>query len=126
MNNKEQAIHRFWSSFGIVAYDEQTVPTGENSPKPPYITYEVVTGNIDNPVSLSASIWYRGTSWLPVTTKLHEIERYLGYAGRIEKIEGGRVWFMRGSPFAQRMSDDSDSMIRRIYINITAEFLTAT
>lgn len=31
----------------------------------------------------------------------------------------------RGSPFAQRMSDPNDDMIRRIYINITAEFLTA-
>ena len=31
----------------------------------------------------------------------------------------------RGSPFAQRMSDPNDDMIRSIYINITVEFLTA-
>ena len=123
--NKEQAIHALWSSFGLTAYDEQTVPTGENAPKPPYITYEVVVGNIENPVSLSASLWYRGTSWEPVTNKFHEIENFIGYAGIIQKLDNGYVWFMRGSPFAQRMSDDSDSMIRRIYINITAEFFTA-
>lgn len=124
--DKEQAIHNFWSSFGLPAYDEQTIPSGPDSPKPPYITYEVVVGNIENAVSLSASLWYRGTSWAPITEKLHEIEQYLGYGGVIHKIDGGRVWFMRGSPFAQRMSDDSDSMIRRIYINVTAEFLTET
>lgn len=122
--NKEQAIHNFWSGFGLNAYDEQTVYSGSDSPALPYITYEVVVGNIENDVSLSASIWYRGTSWAPVTNKLHEIEEFLGYGGVIQKIEGGRVWFKRGSPFAQRMSDDSDSMIRRIYINVTAEFLT--
>lgn len=30
-----------------------------------------------------------------------------------------------GSSFAQRMSDPNDDMIRSIYVNITAEFLTA-
>lgn len=124
--DKEQSIHSFWSSFGLPAYDEQTIPTGKDSPQLPYITYEVVTGNIDDPVSLSASIWYRSTSWKDVTAKLHEVEEYIGYGGRIIKLDDGRMFITRGSPFAQRMSDDSDSMIRRIYINVTAEFFTAT
>ena len=122
--DKEQAIHSFWSSFGLTAYDEQTVPTGWSAPKPPYITYEVVTGNINNPVSLSASLWYRGTSWAPITQKLHEIEQALSYGGAIIDLDHGKLWLQRGSPFAQRMSDDNDNLIRRIYININAEFLT--
>lgn len=123
--DKEQAIHSFWSSFGLTAYDEQTVPTGWSAPKPPYITYELSTDNIGESVALTASIWYRGTSWSAVTAKAHEIERYIGYGGRIIDIDNGYIWITRGRPFAQRMSDDTDSSIRRIIINIMVEYLTA-
>ena len=67
--NKEQAIHSFWSGFGLKAYDEQTVPTGDDAPAFPYITYEVITNNIGNPVQLTASLWYRTTGWTEITAK---------------------------------------------------------
>jgi hypothetical protein len=35
------------------------------------------------------------------------------------------LYISKGSPFAQRMKEPSDDMVRRIYININAEFLTA-
>ena len=37
--NKEQAIHFFWSQFGLPAYDENSVP---DDAQMPYITYNVV------------------------------------------------------------------------------------
>lgn len=123
--DKEQAIHSFWSSFGLTAYDEQTVPTGTDAPKPPYITYEVATDNIGESVALTASIWYRGSSWTQITAKAREIEEYIGYGGRTIKIDKGYLWITRGRPFTQRMSDDTDSSIRRIIINIMVEYLTA-
>lgn len=121
--NKEQAIQKLWSSFGIPAYDEQTVP---DDAKMPYITYQVATDSIDRVVNLSASIWYRSSSWKDVSNKCDEIARYLAEQGfaKIE-LDNGYVWFVKGTPFAQRMSDPEDDMIRRIYLNVQAEFLTA-
>lgn len=123
--NKEQAIHNFWSQFSIPAFDEQTVPSGENSPSMPYITYEVSTDNIGEPVALTGSLWYSGTSWVRITEKLHEIENYVGYGGVSIPISGGYLWISRGQPFAQRMSDDTNKNIRRIIVNIMVEYLTA-
>lgn len=119
--DKEQAIHDFWSGFGLTAYDSNTVPDGAQTP---YITYDVSIDNIGNPVLLTGSIWYRSTSWEAITKKKDEIAEAIGYGHKIIKVDGGYIYITRGSPFAQRMSNEDDS-IRRIYINLMAEFLTA-
>lgn len=119
---KEQAIHAFWSSFGIPAYDEQSVP---DTAKMPYITYRVVTDSIGNVCNLTGSIWYRSTSWKEISDKSAEIARYVAHEGFTRlKLDNGYVWFTKGTPFAQRMADEDDT-VRRIYLNIQAEFLTA-
>ena len=121
--NKAQAIHTFWSGFGIPAYDEQTVP---DNAKMPYITYRVVTDSIGNVCNLTGSIWYRSTSWKEVSDKAAEVAQAVGQYGFTKlKLDDGYVWFTKGAPFAQRMSDPASDMIRRIYLNVQAEFLTA-
>ena len=40
---REQAIFDFWNSFNIPAFEENSVPTGEDAPAYPYITYQLVT-----------------------------------------------------------------------------------
>ena len=121
--DKEQAIHTFWSGFGIPAYDEQTVP---DNAKMPYITYRVVTDSIGNVCNLTGSIWYRSTSWREVSDKAAEVAQAVGQYGFTKlKLDDGYVWFTKGAPFAQRMSDPASDMIRRIYLNVQAEFLTA-
>lgn len=122
--DKFQAIHSFWSSFGLPAYDENTVPDGDDKPSLPYITYDAVIGNFGDFVAMSASLWYYGTSWSQITTKMIQIESAIGLGGKIIDCDGGILWIKRGSPFAQRVSDPDD-MIRRILINIEAEFITA-
>ena len=122
---KEQAIHQFWSGFGLKAYDEQTVPTGDDAPAFPYITYEVITDSLGYPVALTGSLWYRSTSWTDITDKKDQIAEYIGYGHKIIKIDGGYMYLTRGTPFAQRMGDENDDMIRRIFINIECEYLTA-
>lgn len=117
--NKEQAIQQFWGSFGIGAYDENTVP---DDAQLPYITYSVSIGELDKPVAVSASIWYRSKSWADISEKANDIERYIGYGGRLIYHDRGTIWVKRGIPFAQRMSDEDDS-IRRIYLNIEMEFI---
>ena len=122
--DKFQVLQTFWESFGIQAYDENTLPTGDDAPAFPYITYDAVVSNLGTPVAMSASIWDYGTSWERVTAKMKEIQSAIGRGGKILPIDDGAIWIMQGTPFAQRMNDDND-MVRRIYINITAEYLTA-
>lgn len=123
--DKAQSIHSFWSSFGLTAYDENTVPTGDEAPSTPYITYSVVTDSMGNVVQLNGSLWYRSTSWADISKKADEIAEYIGTGGKVLKLDSGYLWITKGNPFSQRMSDSNDDMVRRVYINLQAEFLTA-
>ena len=120
--DKAQAIHNFWGGFDIPAYDENTVPDDAPLPR---ITYSVSTDSFNNVVPLSANLWYKSTSWKEITEKSEEIAREIGATGyRIDAIDEGYLWIVKGTPFAQRLSDPTDGTIRRIYINILVEFLT--
>lgn len=119
---KEHAIHQFWSSFGLTAYDENTV---DDDAVMPYITYSVSTGSIDDFILLTASLWYRSESWTEITRKAREIENYLTtMSPPAIKIDGGRAYFTKGTPFSQRMAEPGDDFVRRIYLQVNAEFLT--
>ena len=120
--NKAAAIHQFWSGFGLTAYEENTVPSDAVFP---YITYQLVTDAFDNDVAMTASMWYRGESWADINAKEREISAYIGIGGVIIKRSDGRIWLKKGTPFAQNMGDESDNLIKRKYLNVTAEFLTA-
>lgn len=122
---KAAVIHSFWSSFGLPAFEENAVPTGDNAPTFPYITYQLVTDGFLHEVAMSASVWYRSTSWVDANAKAEEISREIGYGGKVLPCDGGRVWIKRGHPFAQSMGDENDNLIKRKYINISANFFTA-
>lgn len=120
--DKAQGIHQFWSSFSLPAYDENTVP---DNAVMPYITYSMATGSLDDLIPLAASLWYRSTSWAAITEKADEIEQAIVEMNPPAiKIDGGRIYLSKGTPFAQRMSEPGDSAVRRIYLNVNAEFLT--
>ena len=114
-----EVLFDFWSSFDLPAYDETSVPA--KTPLP-YITYETADDAFGNEVALSASLWYRDTSWETITLKANEIKEAIGRGGRMLLTDSGAVWLKRGTPFAQRMSDSDDS-VRRIVINYTVEFI---
>lgn len=121
--DKAQAIHNFWNSFGLKAYDENSVPDDVTFP---YITYNVQTDSMDRVLNLYGSIWYRDTSWAQISQKSDEIAKALyNTSPYLLKLNKGYLWLTKGQPFAQRMGDPSDDMIRRMYLNIQAEFLTA-
>ena len=122
--NKEQALQSFWSGFGLTAYDENSVPSGENKPSYPYITYNVITGSFGSDLTLTASLWYKSSSWAAITEKANEISRAIGLGGVILTYDDGAIWIKRGDSFAQRMNDPNDP-IRRIYLNIIAEYISA-
>lgn len=119
---KAAAIYQFWSGFGLTAYEENTVPTDADFP---YITYQLVTDSFDREIPLTASIWYRSESWTGINAKTEEISQKISRGGKIISCDGGAIWLKRGQPFAQNMGDESDDLIKRKYLNITAEFMTA-
>lgn len=121
MADKWQALHNFWSSFEIPAYDENSVP---DNAQMPYITYAAEIAAFEQPLLLTGSIWYYSTSWVEISQKVEEIARSLA-SYRLEGVNKNEYLFLtQGSPFAQRMKDEDDS-VRRIYINIMAEYFSA-
>lgn len=119
---KAAAIYQFWNSFGLTAYEENTVPHDADFP---YITYQLVTDSFDSEIPLTASIWYRSERWSGINAKADEISQKISRGGKIIPCDGGAIWIKRGQPFAQSMGDESDDLIKRKYLNITAEFMTA-
>lgn len=125
MDNKWQAQQTFWSSFGIPAYDENTVPDGATMP---YITYEAVSGNLGAQTTISASLWYRSNSWAEISQKADQIAQQIALAEKPAiKIDNGfmKVRLPDGMPFAQRMDEPNDKQVRRIVLTVEIEFLTA-
>lgn len=118
--DKVQTLNSFWNSFGLKAYDETSVP---DDVRLPYITYEVATDNFGNAVALSASLWYRDTSWAAITSKEYEISSRIGRGGVIIDYENGALWIKKGSPWSRRMEEPGDDTIRRIILNISAEYV---
>ena len=127
---KAAAINEFWNSFGLKAFEENTLlDVDENGqeikPEFPYITYQLVTDSFDREVMATASVWYRDYGWKKANAKTEEISAHIGLGGKIIKCDGGRIWIKRGHPFAQNMGDESDDLIKRKYLNVTIEYFTA-
>ena len=119
--NKVQALNQFWQdASGLVTYDETSVP---DDAQIPYLTYETASDDFGNEVAVTASLWYRSTSWTAITQKEMDIADYIGKGGRMIAYTGGAFWIKKGNPWAQRMSDASDDMIRRIVLNASIEFI---
>ena len=119
---KAAAIYKFWNSFGLTAYEENAVPDDATFP---YITYQLVTDSFDREIQFTASLWYRSESWAVINAKTEEISQRISRGGKIISCDDGAIWLKRGQPFAQNMRDESDDLIKRKYLNITAEFITA-
>ena len=106
----------------MTAYEENTVPTDAAFP---YVTYQLVTDSFDREVAATASLWYRGESWTDINEKTEDIARFIGGGGCLLDCDSGFIWLKRGTPFAQNMGDESDDLIKRKYINVTVEYMTA-
>ena len=119
--DKWQTIHSFWSSFGIPAYDESSVP---DNAVMPYITYSASISSFEKPIPLTASIWYNSTSWEDASKKSEEIERRLSSYAIIGMGDGEYLFLTQGDLFAQRAYSEDDR-VKRIYLNVMAEYFSA-
>ena len=126
--NKTQTLHTFWSGFDIPAYDENSVPTADERIKLhgsafPYLTYESSMDDFGNPIAQTANLWYRSSGWTDVSLKEQQISDFITRGGRMVAYDDGAMWIQKASPWAQRLEEPEDDMIRRIVLNITVEFL---
>lgn len=121
---KAAALFNFFSSFGLTAYEENTVFAMKSSPDFPYITYELKTDDFNGiDVALSFSLWYRSSSWVNINAKSAEISKAIG-TGLMLDCDEGRILIHRGHPFATNLGDSSDDMIKRILHSINVRFYT--
>lgn len=127
--NKMRTLDAFWNGFDLPAYDENSVPEYVDHDgvkvklEPPYITYESSVDDFGKKLAQTASLWYRSSSWKEITEKEQEISDYITRGGRMIAYDGGAMWLQKSTPWAQRMQDSNDDMIRRIVLNIELEFL---
>lgn len=131
--NKQQALNAFWSGFGVLAFEENTVPddeaiqslidAGVAPSKFPYITYQVLTDSLDAPVNPTASIWDRNTSWERSDVLSNQIAEKIQKMTPI-KLDDGRMFITTGTPYSQHFREEVDSSIRRVVLNLQVEFFT--
>ena len=116
-----EAQYQFWNSFGVPAYEANSVPDIKNLTYP-YITYEAMAGGFDDTLSVTASIWDESTSWQTADELTDTIERAIALMLPV-RYDGGmyRVW--KGTPFAQNMGDPDNDKIRRKVLNVNFEFM---
>lgn len=124
---KAKLYDEFWKSFGLRAFEENSVPTGKNKPAFPYITYQYDSSSFETTVPLTASLWYRSTSWEPVLTMADDVAGVITNAGvNVLSDDGSQaIWVKRGTPFMSRLPDEAeDNMVKRMLINVEVEFLS--
>ena len=126
---KAECIHAFFSSFGLPAYEENSVPdylddeqTIENHP--PYITYELLTDDFrGEAVPVTVLIYDYSDSWQMLNEKTEEISKRIGRFLRLI-CDDGVIAVTKGSPFAQNGTDKDDRTGKYKYINLEFTFVT--
>lgn len=122
MKPKDVALYEFFSSFGLPAYVATNVPEDAEFPR---LTYEPVFGSLSGgPVSVGVNLWYRTESERTPNSKADEIFKRIGESGITFPCAEGIIWINRDSPWCQNLSDPDDSLIKRRYLLMTAQFLT--
>lgn len=118
---KEAALQAFFERF-LPSYAASAVPEDVVFP---YLTYELITSAWEEgEVGLTVNLWYYTTSEAAPNAKAREISEAIGLGGVQLPCDGGTIWLTRGSPWCQNLMDSSDPMIKRRYLNITANYNT--
>lgn len=120
--DRYEAQYSFWASFGVPAYEENSVPTGDEFPGYPYITYEAVTGGFNADIFVNAYIWTRSSSWTLADFLADKIDSELKHGGKLIPYDSGAIWVTAEDNFAQNMGDATDNMIKRKVLSVVLHF----
>ena len=119
--DRYEAQYNFWSSFGVPAYEQNSVPDLDIVTFP-YITFAAVATPFAGEVDINASVWTRSTSWQTADALADLIDTRLKYGGEIVGYDGGIIWITAGTPLAQNMGDPDDDAIKRKLLNVELHF----
>ena len=114
-------IKRFYSSFGLPAYQEDSIPDKDengNPIKPPYITYSLSEPEWNQKASGYVRVWDKSTSNTRIIRKADEITGAIGIRKKI-RFKGGYVIIWPETPKTQ-IQVDGDT--RYAYINLAYNF----
>lgn len=121
--DRYEALYSFWSSFGIPAFEENSVPTGDEYPDYPYITYEVASGGFNADIQVNGYIWTRSNSWTRADNLADEIALRLKNGGEFIPFNGGALWITARDDFTENMTDYSDDKIKRKILNVVLHYI---
>ena len=120
---KGAALHEFFNRLqGMPAYPETDVPRGAGFPR---MTYSVPVGAWGGgEEALTISMWFKTESEAIPNAKAQELSELIGAGGVMLPCDGGAIWVKRGAPWCQSLTDESDSTLKRRYINVSVEYIT--
>lgn len=121
MADRWQALSEFWNSFGVTAYEENSVPDADDVTFP-YITYQAAASPFGGRYAANASIWTRSTSWLEADTLSDAIEARLKNGGEVVRYAGGIIWITAEDTFSQSMGDPGDDRVKRKLLSVVYHF----
>ena len=116
-----QAQYSFWASFGVPAYQENSVPDRDTIAYP-YITYQAFSAPFNGDVAVSASIWTRSASWERADALSDAVQTRLQDGGQVVPYDGGVIWVTAEDAFAQSMGDPNDDLIKRKLLSVVLHF----
>lgn len=123
---KMQALYSFFSSFGIPAYEENSIYSADVALPLPYITYGINIASFPaSNVPIPVSIWYRSTSWQEIQDKVIAVNTALKNGGVSIPCDGGFILLKRENDREADMTGDpSDKLVKRAILHIVADFNT--
>lgn len=116
---REARLHEFFSSFGIKAYPNTSVPEVTEFP---WLVYEIPGGYWgDAPVSGQIRLWYHTASESIPNEKVRQIAEAIGLGGKLLGYDGGAVWITRGQPWVNNIPDEADASTKCKALNLMLE-----
>ena len=115
-----EALYAFWASFGVPAYESNSVPDLKEIAFP-FISYDAVSAAWDSNALCNASVWTRSSSWAAADALADAIEARI-FGGCNIPYDGGTIWITPESPFAQSMGDPDDDRIKRKLLSVVYHF----
>ena len=112
MINTAMSLKEFFSSFGIPAYAENSVP---DEVALPYITYPLTEPNWREQVSFHCQIWYKKKSLGELLAKADQVVGAIE-EGVILENDAGYVVIYPAEPNIQLLTDDDS---QRAYISLS-------
>lgn len=119
--DKQQAFNKLWQdATGLIAYEENSVP---DDAVLPYCTYQTIIDGLDSAVFPLGHIWDRSLSWTRLDSCLKAIDAHIGH-GLLIELDEGRMFICKGTPFAQRRTEEDNSDVKGYEIQLQIEFFT--